>query len=160
LTEATDFFEAFGARANCTGPLGLIIAPASDESITGAAPHDCGSQLHSDGTRVVCEQWRHPSATEFTASVEGRFADAYNEIVVANYRVLGILVITWHGTEVNYGEVQYSLSEIAAMFPTLPLFGWERGIGVTSCTLERSDGTFRSAKRGPQSGNLYADVRN
>lgn len=85
-----DVFSGF--RRNATGCIGLILDLKSPTSLVAVSATDCGSIEGPDGIRVV-QQERNISVADVEASISLRPLDNYNEWVVRDFKVVGVLAV-------------------------------------------------------------------
>ena len=112
---------------NYTGKVGLILCPNAMDSITFASPSDAGSQI--DPNNPGRRSSGLPPATPqlIQAAIDERLYDAYNELGVLNYRVLGVFIDPPVQYSLGEGIVSIEYSEVASAFPDQPLFCIYRG---------------------------------
>jgi hypothetical protein len=85
-----DVFREFDR--NATGCIGVIVDLQAPPSLVAVDPYDCGSIEEEDGTRSVLNEGDITLA-DLKNSVQNRVSTSYNEWVVRNYIVLGILAV-------------------------------------------------------------------
>jgi len=85
--------DAFsGVNRNATGCIGVIVDLQEPSSLVAVHPHDCGSIEEADGTRSVPNEGDITLA-DLENSTQDRRSTLYNEWVVRNYIVHGILAV-------------------------------------------------------------------
>jgi hypothetical protein len=92
LVLPTDRFASDFSWCNTTGCIGVILDLNSAESLVAVSPHDCGSMDDEHGVRRVLME-RDISLGDLERSVSERPLGGYNEWVVKDFRILGILAI-------------------------------------------------------------------
>lgn len=81
-----------GFERNATGCIGLILDLTVPSSLVAVSATDCGSIEAPDGTRHVQHE-TDISVADVEASITGRRKGNYNEWVVRDFRVLGVLAV-------------------------------------------------------------------
>ena len=85
----TDNFH--GRDRNATGCIGVVLGLKNDCSVTSAAPNDVGSIESRNGIREAQGQIINIAA--INASISDRQKNEYNEWVVRDYFVIGVLAV-------------------------------------------------------------------
>lgn len=130
----------YGIQRNATGCIGVILDLTAPESLVAVSASDCGSIEGPDGIRIVQHE-RDIAVADVEASISGRLPGTYNEWVIRNFKVVGVLAvppfeISVRGaitlppdipeglidTQAQIGVDRTSLSAVASLFPSLPTF--------------------------------------
>jgi hypothetical protein len=139
-----DVFAGF--QRNATGCIGLILDLTSPASLVAVSATDCGSIEGPNGIRMVLNE-RSISVADVEASIFNRPLGHYNEWVVRDFKVIGVLAVPpfeisdrgglelppdvpAHLVDVEneIGPVSTNLDAVAATFSSLPIytFGFQR----------------------------------
>ena len=92
ITPADNFH---GFDRNATGSIGVIIGLRNIESLVCGSENDCGSGTDENGDRYCSSNLVSPAIPEcLESAITNRQIGRYNELVVKNYDVLGILAVS------------------------------------------------------------------
>ena len=135
----------WGFERNATGCIGVVLDLTAPESLVAVSANDCGSIEQPDGTRVV-EQELDITAPDVEISIRDRPAGKYNEWVVRDFKIVGVLAvspfeISGRGgisipadvpsnlidVESELGILTTNLEEAARTFAPLPIFSFVNG---------------------------------
>ncbi|HCM1609724.1 TPA: hypothetical protein N2965_004580 [Vibrio parahaemolyticus] len=78
---------------NATGCIGVIISINNPQSIIDVSESDCGSIECDNGERTTYSQ-KTLTISDIESSIENRSVDSYNEWVVQDYNIIGILALS------------------------------------------------------------------
>lgn len=109
-----DDFHSF--IANATGCIGVIVRMSNRHSLVGADCRDCGS-TETEGKRTCRNAHLPLSIADVAHSLCGRASDGYNEWIVKDYEVIGLLVQEpWYvvapGNATNIAELKLHFGDI------------------------------------------------
>lgn len=143
VIRADDHFDITnGFHPTCTGSIGVIVRPRGAKSIVWAQAVDLGT--HKDSTSIRVSGYEHLdlSLGDLAVSLTDRQPNRYNEWVVQDYDVIGIIAIPpfhfWARQDINlalgtaeipeylkledtYGPSKSSLDAIISEFAPLPI---------------------------------------
>lgn len=85
-----DVFSGF--QRNATGCIGLVLDLTSPASLVAVSATDCGSIDGPNGIRIVQHE-RNISVADVEASISNRPPGNYNEWVVRDFKVIGVLAM-------------------------------------------------------------------
>lgn len=107
-----------GNRQNCTGPIGLLVLPQQLNSIPLASPCDAGTSIDPRNTGKRIFNRVTVTASDLRDSITKREPNLYNEWVVSNYSVHGILWLTTNIQFMHIGNpINYTHNDIWSGFP-------------------------------------------
>lgn len=90
VVSQNDRFEPFGVR-NATGNVGLVVRLRSPQSLVAVSPMDCGS-IERGGVRWAPQADQPIAIWEVKDSIDSRPTDRYNEWVVKDYEIAGLIL--------------------------------------------------------------------
>lgn len=85
-----DNFDTQSIYTNATGCIGVIVRLRNPQSLVGAHYKDCGSRVE-DGVRTCAQANQPMTIDQVRESILARAPGTYNEWVVKDYDVLGLL---------------------------------------------------------------------
>lgn len=139
----------YGTERNAIGCIGLVLDLIEPESIVATSPDDCGS-IEVNGIRTV-EREVDIFVTDIENSITKRQPGSYNEWVLRNFKVLGVLAVSPFEIFVTsrlilpeglpdhlvtneevIGVGNTTLAKVKLQFPELPVYTFHQGhiIGV------------------------------
>lgn len=87
-----DRFLISQEKSNFFGPIGLIVLPATFESITHSSASDGGTQAATDGSGRRTNTNRKNEPSDLEEAIINRTWDDYNEICVNHYEIKGLFI--------------------------------------------------------------------
>lgn len=81
-----------GKNRNAIGCIGVIVKLNSVDSLVDVSAYDCGSIEYRNGERTALTN-RKLTIDDIESSIVNRLADRYNEWIVKDYKVIGILAV-------------------------------------------------------------------
>lgn len=133
-----------GVNKNGTGCVGVVLDLMTSDSLIDVSPDDCGSHV-VEGQRRFRDD-RDISVADIEHSINERPIGKYNEWLLRNFKVLGVLAVppfecstlesvprpadlhdAYHSDEPTISIGYTTISEVCAQFPTLPVFTFFAG---------------------------------